>query len=197
MSVISEIIHSIVAKPIVYDAVQRLAGIDYLRRQLQPYIAETAGQVVLDVGAGTGLFLSAFPESTKYLWLDNDPQKLSGFRTRASSHIPAILGDATRIGLKDKSVDYATCTAVAHHLTDVQLTQLVSELARVVRKKLFLLDPLDTDAWQSAVMWKYDRGSYPRTAQTLTTAIEQQFTIEHSERYAIYHRYLFLVAKPV
>lgn len=196
MSVLSGIIHSIVAQPIVYDAVQRLAGVDYLRRQLQPYIAETDGQIVLDVGAGTGLFLSAFPETTKYLWLDNDPQKLRGFRARASSDIPAILGDATNIALKDKSVDYATCTAVAHHLTDAQLDQLVSELARVVRKKLFLLDPLDTDAWQSAAMWKYDRGSYPRTAQTLTTTVERRFAIEQSERYAVYHRYLLLVATP-
>jgi len=194
--VITNIIHSIVAIPFVYDAVQHLAGIDHIRQRLKPLFAETAGQSVLDVGAGTGLFLSVFPPSARYIWLDTDPQKLRGFQTRADRSIPAILGDGTRIGLRDKSVDYATCTAVTHHLTDSQLVELVSELARVVRKKLFFLDPLDTDAWQSALMWKYDRGSHPRTAQALTAAIEQQFTIERSESFSIYHRYLLLSANP-
>lgn len=193
---ISTIIHSIVAQPRVYDAVQWLAGIKYTCRRLQPYIAQTAGQTVLDVGAGTGLYLSAFPRSAKYLCLDNDPQKLQGFRARSPSTLPAILGDGTRIGLRDKSVDYATCIAVTHHLADSQLVELVAELARVVRKKLFFLDALDTDAWQSTLMWKYDRGSYPRTAQSLMSSIKQHFTIEHSECYAIYHRYLLLIAQP-
>jgi ubiquinone/menaquinone biosynthesis C-methylase UbiE len=194
--VISTIIHSIVAQPLVYDMVQWLAGIDHTRRRLQPHLAQTDGQAVLDVGAGTGLYLSSFPPTAKYLWLDNDPQKLQGFQARSSKTFPAILGDGTQIGLRSKSVDYVTCIGVAHHLTDAQFARLVSEMARVARKKLIFLEPLDTDAWQSAVMWKYDRGSHPRTAQTLTTTIERQFTIEQSESYSIYHRYLLLSATP-
>lgn len=193
---IDNVIHSIVALPFVYDAVQWLTGIDISRGHLQPYIAQTADQIVLDVGAGTGLYLSSFPTTAKYLWLDNDPQKLQGFQTRSSKRFPAILGDGTQIGLLDKSVDYVTCIAVAHHLTDEQLGRLVDEMGRVARKKLIFLDPLDTDAWQSTLMWKYDRGSHPRTAQVLKSMIEQRFAIEHSETYAIYHRYLLLVAKP-
>ena len=70
---------------------------------------------MLDVGAGTGLYLALFPSTAKYIWLDNDREKLQGFQTRASAAVPAILGDGTRIGLHDKSVDYATCIAVTHH----------------------------------------------------------------------------------
>jgi hypothetical protein len=81
-------------------------------------------------------------------------------------------------------------------ITDSQLAELVSELAYVVRKKLFFFDALDTDVGQSMLMWKYDRVSHPRTARTLIATIERQFTIEHRETYAVYHRYLLLVAKP-
>jgi ubiquinone/menaquinone biosynthesis C-methylase UbiE len=194
--VISAIIHSIVAQPLVYDMVQWLAGIDHTRRRLQPHLAQTAGQAVLDVGAGTGLYLSSFPPTAKYHWLDNDPQKLQGFQARSSKTFPAVLGDGTQIGLRDKSIDYVTCIGVAHHLTDAQLARLVSEMARVAQKKLIFLEPLDTDAWQSALMWRYDRGSYPRTAQALKLTIERCFAIEYSETYAIYHQYLLLIAKP-
>ena len=193
---ISEVIHSIVAKPAVYNAVQWLAGLDYTRRRLQPHYAQTAGRVALDVGAGTGLYLSCFPESARYLWLDNDPQKLSGFRARGAARLPAMLGDATRLGLKDKSVDYATCTAVTHHLTDMQLSAFVHELARVVRCKLILQDAVQSNGWISRLLWKYDRGSHPRSAKALLAAIEVRFEIERVEYYSIYHRYLLLVGAP-
>jgi ubiquinone/menaquinone biosynthesis C-methylase UbiE len=46
---------------------------------------------------------------------------------------------ASQIGLKDKSVDIATCIAMSHHLTDAQLSSAVREFARVCRSKLIFL----------------------------------------------------------
>jgi ubiquinone/menaquinone biosynthesis C-methylase UbiE len=190
---ISRVAHAIVAKPLVYDAVQRLAGLDISLARLRPHLAEMAGHSVLDIGGGTGIFLPAFPADVSYIWLDIDQEKLNGFRARAG-HLPALLGDGTRIGLADKSVDYGTCIAIAHHLTDTQLDQFVDEAARVVRKRIILLDPLDSDAWQSKLLWRYDRGSYPRTAERLQSAIARRFRIRQIETYAIYHRYALIVA---
>lgn len=196
MSMISKLAHTIVAKPLVYNLVQRLVGLDISIDRLRPHLAETAHHSVLDIGGGTGIFLPAFPENTSYFWLDIDREKLQGFRQR-TGHLPAILGDATSIGLADKSIDYATCIAIAHHLTGVQIEQFVDEVARVVRKRLFLLDPLASDAWQSKLMWRYDRGSYPRTANQLSSAIARRFRVQHIESYAIYHRYALIIAEPM
>ena len=192
-----KLLHSIVAKPMVYDAVQRLAGIEELHRRIRPVMAQVAGQVVLDIGAGTGLNLSVFPDTAKYLWLDNDSEKYQGFRQRNGLDYIALLGDATAMGLSDQSVDYVTCTAVTHHLTDVQLASFMRETARVARKKLILIDGLATDRWISKLMWRYDRGSNPRTEHKLLEAIKTAFTIEHCESFAIYHRYLIVVATPL
>lgn len=191
------ILHRIVAQPFVYDAVQYAAGMQTLREQLRPYLHETAHTSVVDLGAGTGLYLPAFPASARYLWLDLDRDKLRGFQARYQQTRPALLGDGTQIGLQTKSVDYATCIAVLHHLDDSQLPLFVAEVARVVRKGVIILDPLASDAWASRLLWKYDRGSFPRTANQLLTAFSRHFSIEQTTTFKVYHQYLLFSAHPI
>jgi hypothetical protein len=45
-----------------------------------PYLVQVENQFVLDVGAGTGNFAWLLPPAATYLWLDNDLQKLGGFK---------------------------------------------------------------------------------------------------------------------
>ena len=187
--------HWLAARPWVYDRVQRLAGAGVVRRRLRPRLAETGGRTVLDVGAGTGLYLSCLPPSARYIWLDNDLRKLEGFRsTPPARH--ALLGDAACLGLRDASVDFATCTNVSHHLDDGQLARCVDELARVVRGKLILHDAVTTARPISRLLWSLDRGSHPRSRDALVAAVQQRFDIEDLEQYSTWHEYLLLVAVP-
>lgn len=195
MSLIRDIAHQVVARPLIYDTVQRLVGRDYVASRLHPYLAETANSSLVDIGAGTGLYLSSLPADVRYIWLDNDRDKLAGFQSKGTA-FPALLGDGAQLALKDKSVDYALCVSITHHLTDEQLLLMCRELARIVRKKLILVDALDTPAWQSALLWHYDRGSHPRTAEHLTSIVETAFTIKSSERFAVHHRYIILTGQP-
>ncbi len=91
------------------------------------------------------------------------------------------------------------CTMVTHHLSGSSLAQLVAESARVLKSggKLILADAVWTPTrWTGRILWKYDRGSYPRTAEALRTAISEDYTITHWERFAVYHEYvLFEAAK--
>lgn len=185
-----------VSNPWVYDWVQYLFGFKQSCRRLAPYLSQTDGQFVLDVGAGTGNFAQLLPPSTTYLWLDCDLQKLRGFKTKRLS-TPTILSNAVKICLRDKSVDYALCIALAHHLPDTELTLVFDELVRVVRQKVIFLDPVKCqESIISNLLWKYDRGSYPRSIQTLCSVIEPWFEIEHMENYTIYHHYLLWIGKP-
>ncbi len=142
MGKLNAAVHRLAAPAFVYDLIQHVTGLEYTRRKLQPHLAQMAGQVVPDVGAGTGLYRSLLPDTAQYLWLDNDPEKLRGFK-RKHALMCAMLGDATRIGLKVKSVDYALAVAVAHHPGGAQLLLLISELARIVRHKVIFLDALE------------------------------------------------------
>lgn len=193
---LTKIAHRIIANPWVFDRFQNLMGVQKTIRRLKPYLAEAGGRVVLDIGGGTGNFGTVVPQTSTYICLDIDWQKHEGFKRKWPKAM-AIQGDATQICLRDKSVDYAICVSLTHHLTNEQLPMLFSELARVVKRRLVFLDAVQTtDSKISALLWRYDRGAYPKSAQTLKTTIERYFDIEQIEQYTIHHRYILCAARP-
>jgi ubiquinone/menaquinone biosynthesis C-methylase UbiE len=194
--VLKKVFQTIISDARIYDLVQRVMGCERSLERLAPYLAPFAGGIVLDAGAGTGNCARIAPESSKYIWLDNDPEKLRGFRANISTGL-AILGDATCIALRAKSVDVALCVAVSHHLSDLELTGLFRELARVCRNRFIFVDRvIHSNSLVSSLLWKYDRGSYPRNAEQLCSNMDQHFELECKEEYAIYHRYLLCVGRP-
>ena len=192
----NDLLHRVVARPAVYDWVQRLAGSDRVLRRLQPYLLEARGKIVLDVGAGTGLYAAALPATARYIALDNDPRKLEGLGRRGRSIRHAVLGDAVNLAFVDRSIDYVLCVHVAHHLDDTALDRCLGEIARVVRLEVVVQEPLWSGGVPGRVLWRMDRGSHPRTAEALIGAVEKRFRIEHAERYSILHDYLLIVARP-
>jgi hypothetical protein len=105
--------------------------------------------------------------------------------------------DATRISLADKSVDYAICIGVAHHLDDASLPLALREMARVVRGHLIFLDPVRQRQWSLArLLWALDDGRHPRDESVLLEAISAEFVCTHVESYRIHHRYLMCIAAP-
>lgn len=119
-----------------YDAVEAasyrvareisLAGLSSWRSVLRPYFG--AGSFVLDLGAGTGLFVRAFGE-----WFPDvsvvavEPSA----DMRAASGLSMLSGDASSIPLPDASVDVVWMSTVVHHVPD--LAAAGAELRRVLR----------------------------------------------------------------
>jgi ubiquinone/menaquinone biosynthesis C-methylase UbiE len=184
---------SLVAIPFVYDLVQRLAGVEKIFGRIRPLLGQAEGGVVLDAGAGTGNLESLLPESARYIWLDSDPQKLHGFRRK--SRAPALLADATRIPLGDRSVDWVLSAFVSHHLDDGQLAQMLDEFLRVAKDRLLFLDAVVAPTRKSRLLWRYDRGRHPRSADRLLEELRARFGIESQEQFTILHRYLLVNAR--
>ena len=193
---LDKVLHRIVANPWVYDHFQKFMGREQTLRRLKPYLADSGGRVVLDVGGGTGSVETIVPPSATYISLDNDWQKHQGLKRKWPAAL-SIQGDATSICLQNKSVDYAMCIALTHHLTDDQLPLLFKELARVVKCKLIFLDPVKSEgSIISGILWRYDRGAYPRSAEALKMILERYFEIEEIEQYTLQHTYILCSAKP-
>jgi len=193
------LLHRVVAIPAVYDTVQFLVGSAPLDRRLSSNLGELAARpTILDVGGGTGLPPSLWPAGVTYVCLDIDPVKLSGFRQKHRPGAP-LQGDATRLPVRTGSLDVVVCKNVGHHLSDAQLPALFSESARVLKRagRMLFIDPvLAPERFRNRLLWRYDRGSHPRTPETLREAMSRDFDLAHWEDFAVQFRYVFGVGIP-
>ena len=58
--------------PRLYDRVQKIFGLDELRRRVGSVLAHLDPGILLDVGAGTANFYSVVPDDFEYIALDPD-----------------------------------------------------------------------------------------------------------------------------
>jgi ubiquinone/menaquinone biosynthesis C-methylase UbiE len=185
----------ILGSAVLYDAVQRLAGIEKLKRRLAPVLDALGPGKLLDVGAGTGAFYELLPPHVEYVPLDVDPRNLERLGEKYEG-VAGVVGSATALPFDDASFDYALCTSVAHHLSDSELEQMLAELARVTRQQLVFVDPLRVDRVASRALWSIDRGSYPRSSEELVDQLTSRFVSGRAEAFTILHSYILFVGTP-
>ena len=187
---------SVLDNPRLYDLVQSLVGLDATRARLEPHLAELDAGTLVDVGAGTGTWLGLVPDDVDVVAVDLDSEKLAKLRTK-HPRVRTVTADATRLPFDDGAVDYALCVALTHHLDDAGLALLAAELARVVRRKVIVLDAVSDQTPRIArLLWALDRGSHPRPLSQIREALEQGLILEHVETYSVRHRYLLCVGVP-
>jgi uncharacterized protein YbaR (Trm112 family)/predicted nicotinamide N-methyase len=187
--------HSLLARPRVYNVVQKYGGGQTATEQVRKELQTTAGKTVLDVGAGTGALGTVLPFATRYIWLDNDILKLRGLLTRGVECL-AILGDAAQLPFRDSSIDVVVIVDVSHHLPTHSLQQFLAAAARVTRERLIFVDAVRSPRLTSKLLWTFDLGRHPRSAEELVSAIGRSFVLEKLERFRIHHDYVLCVATP-
>ena len=122
-----------------------------LRNSLLKEIAAAEVQAfsVLDVGAGSGELLRVMAQ-----WANetNRGARLVGLELNERSakeivegsqqypQISSVRGDAFRVPFRDQQFEYVTCSLFTHHFRDPQVVDLLQEMARVARRKIFVID---------------------------------------------------------
>ncbi|MDQ6789036.1 MAG: methyltransferase domain-containing protein [Acidobacteriota bacterium] len=104
---------------------------------------------VLDVGAGSGEMLRMIAEFARK---QKRETKLCGVELNARSaaailensknfaEISAARGNAFQLPFADDAFDYAICTLFTHHFTDENVVKILTEMARVASRKIFVVD---------------------------------------------------------
>jgi ubiquinone/menaquinone biosynthesis C-methylase UbiE len=107
---------------------------------------------VLDVGAGSGELLRVIAAWMrkrgtlgKLVGLELNARSACAIgarngESRALSEISALRGDAMRLPFAAGAFDYVMCSLFTHHFKDDQVVAILRELARVARRRIFVID---------------------------------------------------------
>lgn len=108
------------------------------------------GATIVEVGAGTGNFLSLFAGTAgRLIAVDLTIAMLREARA-AYPHMHLVAGDARRLPLRSRSVDVACSAQMLHHVSDP--LSVVREMRRVVRHegKVLIVDQVATERFEEA-----------------------------------------------
>jgi SAM-dependent methyltransferase len=187
--------------PLVYDTIQFFFGKSIIDRRLQSLIGQfrlNQSSVVLDLGGGTGLNRHLIHQTEHYLCLDLDFKKLTASLHRHEKN-SSILADACEIPLLAHSVDLILLTAVTHHLPDIAIPTLFSEILRVLTPAghFLLFDPvIDAHNPLGHFFLRYDLGAFPRTAAEMDLFLLHSFAPIDRTTFRILHSYLLFAGAP-
>lgn len=97
---------------------------------------------ILDVGAGSGELLSELVKWTNgrdtfFVGAEINAEAARAIRDK---NISAIRCDGLRLPFPDNSFDHVFCSLFLHHLDDEAAVDLVREMARVSRRRIFVID---------------------------------------------------------
>lgn len=104
---------------------------------------------LLDVGAGSGELLrvaagwaEASRRSAHLTGLELNARSACAIleESKDYSSINAVRGDALRLPFADEQFDYVMCSLFTHHLRDEQVMDLLAEMTRVSRRRIFVID---------------------------------------------------------
>ena len=104
---------------------------------------------ILDIGAGSGELLRVAATwarqtnrrlSAVGLELNESMAESMREESEQFDEIRAVRGDALKLPFADAEFDYVMCSLFTHHLLDEQVIDVLREMSRVARRRIFVID---------------------------------------------------------
>lgn len=120
----------------------------YKRKKFLDLLLENdySGKTVLEIGSGPGgnlkELLSKSPKSLTGVDISSDMVELA--KSNLPSQVEIIKINGTKLPFEDKSFDYVfTATVLQHNTDESMLIQLMGEIARVAKEKIFIFERIE------------------------------------------------------
>jgi ubiquinone/menaquinone biosynthesis C-methylase UbiE len=106
-------------------------GLSEWREAVRRHLRPSQGMTLVDIGAGTGVFASAFSDWFDFSVLAVEPSAAMRDRILRTPAVQVFEGDASALPLPDASADAAWLSLVIHHVPDLEVA--AREIRRVLR----------------------------------------------------------------
>ena len=181
MAEITSGIRRILSQPWAYDAFQSLLGADRSRRRIcRDHVHLEPGDVVVDVGCGTGSIIEHLPRGIRYFGFDLSPAYVESARKAHGELGTFSCRDIRTLSTNDiPPCDVAIAIGLLHHLEDDEATGLMMLLHRLLRPGGTLVT-VDPAYWvpQSKIaksLISRDRGRNVRTGEAYRRLVPPDF----------------------
>ncbi len=147
-------------------------------------LAAAPGERVLDLGCGAGGLATVVPG--EYLGLDLNPSYIAFARRRfGNARRRFEIRELSELDGRE-TFDKAIMSSVLHHLSDAEADVVLGVLARIVRKRLVVmdLDPESANRFQ-AFLIANDRGHFVRPAAAQRAILARHFDVIAERRFAV------------
>ena len=104
---------------------------------------------ILDVGAGSGELLRVTAtwaretgRRSRAVGLELNERSARSITEESGrfDEISSVRGDALRLPFSDSEFDYVICSLFTHHFVEEQVIQILGEMSRVARRRIFVID---------------------------------------------------------
>jgi len=104
---------------------------------------------ILDVGAGSGELLRVTVgwarqsgREVRAVGLELNARSAESINEESQrfDEISSVRGDALRLPFADEQFDYVICSLFTHHFVDEQVVQILREMSRVAKRRIFVID---------------------------------------------------------
>jgi ubiquinone/menaquinone biosynthesis C-methylase UbiE len=157
-----------------YKAVREVPrdGLSEWRQAVRRHLRPSQGMTLVDIGAGTGVFASAFSDWFDLSVLAVEPSAAMREQIPRTPAVRVLEGDASALPLPDASADAAWLSLILHHIPDLGVA--AREIRRVLRPGApVLIRQGFPDRYEPSGQLKQDRIElvrwFPETARTANT----------------------------
>ena len=176
---------SVAAEPLSRAGLLRAAFFHYARvlgngtravHEVADALGATPDETVLDFACGCGWFCRAVPG--QYLGIDLDRDYIRFARWRWGSPHRRFEAMALEALPERTRFDKSLMASVLHHLPDAEADTVLGRLARIVRRRLVVLD-LDPGASRGvqSFLLAHDRGRHVRSVDRQRALLEHHFRV--------------------
>jgi SAM-dependent methyltransferase len=147
-------------------------GLSEWREAIRRHLRPAPGMTLVDIGAGTGQFASAFSDWFGLSVVAVEPSAAMRDQIPRTPAIRVVEGDATALPLPDESADAAWLSLVIHHVPDLEAA--AREIRRVLRPgaPVLIRQGFSANDGIEIVRW------FPETARTIETFPSLEETCE-------------------
>jgi len=147
-------------------------GLSEWREAVRRHLRPSPGMTVVDIGAGTGQFATAFSDWFGVSVLAVEPSASMRGQIPRTPAVRALDGEATALSLPDDSADAAWLSLVIHHIPDLEAA--AREIRRVLRPGAPVLIRQGFSATDGIEIVRW----FPETARSIETFPSLEDTCE-------------------